>query len=79
MTRLFGIIAASAAVLIAGSALAQTGSDRARRTRIVIIPQQGYTVIEPPPSARRYCRSWLAQEYRPSGTVIVPRTQCRWQ
>lgn len=29
--------------------------------------------------AVRLCRSWLAPEYRPSGTVIVPRQQCWWQ
>jgi hypothetical protein len=31
------------------------------------------------PNARRHCRAWLAQEYRVSGTVIVPRMQCWWQ
>jgi hypothetical protein len=33
----------------------------------------------PGPNAKRYCRSWLAKEYRVSGTVIVPRMQCWWQ
>jgi hypothetical protein len=79
MRRLLGGLSVGAAVLIAGSALAQSGPDRPRRTRIVITPQQGYTVVEPPPTARRNCRSWLAQEFRPSGTVIVPRMQCWWQ
>jgi hypothetical protein len=31
------------------------------------------------PNATRHCRAWLAQEYRVSGTVIVPRQQCWWQ
>jgi hypothetical protein len=66
-------------MVAAGSSLAQTDSERARRPRIVITPQQGYTVVEPPPAAKRYCRSWLAQEFRPSGTVIVPQMQCWWQ
>ena len=26
----------------------------------------------------RDCKFWLAQEYRPSGTVIVPRQYCWW-
>ena len=26
----------------------------------------------------RDCRFWLAQEWRPSGTVIVPRQRCWW-
>ena len=30
------------------------------------------------PSAVRQCRSWYVEEYRPSGTVIVPRMQCWW-
>ena len=32
----------------------------------------------PGPNAQRDCISWLAPEYRPSGTVIVPRLRCRW-
>lgn len=79
MERVFGALALGLAMVAAGAALAQSDSGRGRRTRIVITPQQGYTVVEPPPSARRYCRSWLAEEYRPSGTVIVPRMQCWWQ
>ena len=31
------------------------------------------------PNAKRYCRAWLAQEYRVSGTVIVPRQRCWWE
>jgi hypothetical protein len=77
--RLFGAAAVAVSAFVATSALAQTGSVRPARTRIVITPQQGYTVVEPPPTARRYCRSWLAQEARASGTVIVPRMQCWWQ
>jgi hypothetical protein len=76
MRRLFGALTVAIATVVAGSSLAQI---EPRRPRIVITPQQGYRVVEPPPTARRHCRSWLAQEYRPSGTVIVPRMQCWWQ
>lgn len=31
-----------------------------------------------PPNAVRSCNAWYEQEYRPSGTVIVPRMRCRW-
>ena len=31
-----------------------------------------------PPNAVRACNAWYEQEYRPSGTVIVPRMRCRW-
>lgn len=32
----------------------------------------------PGPNAVRDCRAHLVQEFRPSGTVIVPRMDCRW-
>jgi hypothetical protein len=35
--------------------------------------------INPGPDAVRQCASWLATEYRPSGTVIVPRMRCWWE
>jgi hypothetical protein len=61
---------------LAAPALAQD-SDNATRSppRIVIHPR----TIHPGPNAKRYCRSWLAREYRVSGPVIVPRMQCWWQ
>lgn len=46
-----------------------------RRTRITVRPRR--TVLGP--NAVRQCRAWLAQEFRPSGTVIVPRQQCWWE
>jgi hypothetical protein len=46
-----------------------------RRPYIVIRPRR----IEPGPNSKRYCRSWLAKEYRVSGSVIVPQQQCWWQ
>jgi hypothetical protein len=33
----------------------------------------------PGPNAVRQCVSWIAPEYRPSGTVIVPRMHCWWE
>ena len=39
------------------------------RPRITIHPRR----IRPGPNAKRYCRSWLAKEYRVSGPVIVPQ------
>ena len=46
-----------------------------RRPHIVIHPRR----IEPGPNSKRYCRFWLAKEYRVSGPVIVPQEQCRWR
>jgi hypothetical protein len=45
------------------------------RPKITIHPRTN----QPGPNSKRYCRSWLEQEYRVSGTVIVPRMQCWWQ
>jgi len=46
-----------------------------RRPHITIYPRQRALG----PDAKRYCRAWLAQEYRVSGPVIVPRQTCWWQ
>jgi hypothetical protein len=37
-----------------------------------------YDVEYPGPNARRDCSVRYVQEYRPSGTVIVPRMSCWW-
>jgi hypothetical protein len=51
------------------------GTDMAaRRSRVTVRPR-----YRPGPNSVRQCRAWLAQEYRPSGTVIVPRQQCWWE
>jgi hypothetical protein len=45
-------------------------------TRIRVHPlAQSY----PGPDAVRQCTAWLAPEYRPSGTVIVPKMRCWWE
>jgi hypothetical protein len=33
----------------------------------------------PGPNAVRQCTSWLATEYRLSGTVVTPQMRCWWQ
>lgn len=50
-------------------------ADQTARPHITIHPR----TTRPGPNATRQCRSWLAQEYRVSGPVIVPRMQCWWQ
>ena len=68
---------------------AQTEPKRAP-TRIRVTPRCLYrtqTLTYPPPyeceapgpGYVRQCESWLATEARPSGTVIVPHTRCRWE
>ena len=79
----FGLSAvALGAVLICGFAQPAAAERTATREyvaqsrpRIVVHPRHYY----PGPNAKRYCRSWLAKEYRPSGTVITPQMRCWWQ
>jgi hypothetical protein len=77
--RIFGrLVLAGLLTGTAVPAIAQN-SDRdpevRRPPRITIYPR----TMHPGPNAKRYCRSWLAKEYRVSGPVIVPRMQCWWQ
>jgi hypothetical protein len=37
-----------------------------------------YDIEYPGPNAHRECSDRLVTEHRPSGTVIVPRMNCRW-
>jgi hypothetical protein len=50
---------------------AQTSS----RPRITIYPRRQQLTA----NSVRQCRAQLVKEYRPSGTVIVPRMQCWWE
>jgi hypothetical protein len=50
-------------------------SAQTTRPRITIYPRRVY----PGRNAKRQCRSTLVQEYRVSGPVIVPHTQCWWE
>jgi len=72
-----GLALAGLLIGLASAASAQDTDQQTTRTRprIVIHPRNGQLS----PNARRYCRSWLVQEYRVSGPVIVPRMQCWWQ
>jgi hypothetical protein len=38
-----------------------------------------YPRYNPGPNAVRECNATYVQEFRPSGTVIVPRTTCYWR
>jgi hypothetical protein len=57
----------------AASSLAQAAHQPAR------IRVHPLGVTRPGPNAVRQCFAWLEPEYRPSGTVIVPRMHCWWQ
>jgi hypothetical protein len=69
------IVAFSAATLLPAAAEVSTRELAAQsRPRITIHPHR----IHPGPNSKRYCRSWLAKEYRVSGPVIVPQMHCWW-
>ncbi len=75
-----GVVFSAAGPAVAApkpGAEAAASSDLAaqRRTRIRVYPARR----GPGPNSVRQCRSWLAQEYRVSGTVVVPRMQCWWE
>jgi hypothetical protein len=72
----------------AHAAYAQANSQRPR-TRIRVSPRCFYRTESVPfpvpyeceapgPGYVRECSSWLVQEARPSGTVIVPQMRCWW-
>jgi hypothetical protein len=42
-------------------------------------PDDVYPRYDPGPNAVRDCTATYVQEYRPSGTVIVPRMSCYWR
>ena len=48
------------------------------RSRALTYPVP-YPVESPGPNAVRQCVANYVQEFRPSGTVIVPRMRCWWQ
>lgn len=78
MLRLIASIALAGA--LSAPALAKDGAATSeisaqRRARITVTP--GYRYL--PVNAKRECTSWLEREFRPSGTVVVPRMRCWWR
>lgn len=93
MMAALGLAVALGALPTANTAQAQTATQvaqsgdnvqprRARpRVRIYGTPDERgvYPSYNPGPNAVRDCTANLVQEYRPSGTVIVPRMNCYWR
>ena len=77
----FVLIALGAALSFGAPAKAIEGSgasqepaaQAAHRPHIVVRPRRLG------PNSKRYCRFWLAQQYRVSGPVIVPQQYCWWE
>lgn len=65
-----------------GSSLEVSSQNRRPRTRVRIYRQDDrgvYPSYNPGPNAVRDCTATYVQEFRPSGTVIVPRMNCFWR
>ena len=67
-------------------AVPQDAPPKVRRppTRLRVQPyyyrqEEVYPHYNPGPNAVRVCNATYVQEYRPSGTVIVPRMSCYWR
>ena len=76
LTMVLSAPAAAVGQTRAGASAAQSNDFSAqtnRRPRITVYPRRRTQ------EAKRHCRSWLEQEYRASGTVIVPRMRCWWE
>ncbi|MCC6891059.1 MAG: hypothetical protein IT536_21230 [Hyphomicrobiales bacterium] len=69
---------------------AQRAQQQRRPARVIVrpLPRNRHDSTEfprvdslgyPGPNAVRHCRSWLATEYRVSGTVVTPQMRCWWQ
>jgi hypothetical protein len=60
------------------AAQASTDLSAQRRIRRRATPIYIYGHRPLSPTAVRACVDWYAYEYRPSGTVIVPKMSCHW-
>jgi hypothetical protein len=85
---LFSLFCADAKAQTAGPEirLAQASPDAPpprRRPRLRVVPYEQpdgvYPRYNPGPDAVRECNATYVQEYRPSGTVIVPHMSCYWR
>jgi hypothetical protein len=78
-----GAQSASSGVQVAQAAPQEVTAPRRRpqaRLRVTPYQQEGvYPHYNPGPNAVRVCNATYVQEYRPSGTVIVPHMNCYWR
>ena len=76
-------MAQSSRVAIYHSGATDVSAQRRPRTRVRIYsnspPDDVYPRYDPGPNAVRVCNANYVQEFRPSGTVIVPHMSCYWR
>jgi hypothetical protein len=70
-------------VVVSRSAATDLSAQRRPRTRVRIYSNSWrddvYPRYDPGPNAVRVCNANYVQEFRPSGTVIVPHMSCYWR
>ncbi|MBR0966868.1 hypothetical protein JQ554_22745 [Bradyrhizobium diazoefficiens] len=68
-------------IRLAQAAAPDAPPPRKRRLRVTPYdsPDGVYPRYNPGPDAVRECNATYVQEYRPSGTVIVPHMSCYWR
>jgi hypothetical protein len=71
----FTAIAAPAAAEVVGTRSTHEFAAQSSRPRVTIYPRHQQLTA----NSVRQCRAQLVKEYRPSGTVIVPRMLCWWE
>jgi hypothetical protein len=87
----FGALVAVASSAIAGEAVPAPSAAGLHDSAPHVLSAQARTERRPPrvrihrdsrplgPDAVRQCEAWYEREFRPSGTVIVPRMSCFWR
>jgi hypothetical protein len=76
VTLLALAVPASAQQPVSGTVVASDMSAQERpRTRLRVTPLRRAPLDR---RATRQCQDWYETEYRPSGTVIVPKMRCWW-
>jgi hypothetical protein len=68
-------VATPAAAEVAGARTTHELAAQSSRPRVTIYPRHQQLSA----NSVRQCRAQYVKEYRPSGTVIVPRMQCWWE
>jgi hypothetical protein len=71
----FAFVATAAAAESSGARTSHELAAQSSRPRVTIYPRRQQLSA----NSVRQRRAQLVKEYRPSGTVIVPRMQCWWE
>lgn len=91
MRSIAAVVAIGAMLAVAPAMAGETTPDGLRGSAPHAVSAQARGERRPPrvrihrdsrplgPDAVRQCEAWYEQEFRPSGTVVVPRMSCFWR